>query len=246
MKNAFVVLAVTSLVAACGGGGGSGSSTAGPSVAQGLWVGSTTSNRTATALVLSDGSYYVLYSSIGNPAVIAGVVQGSSTAAAGVLSSGDAKDFNLEGAGVLTATLSGTYTPKQAISGTVSYAAGAPTTFSGTYDPSYETPPSLAAIAGTYSGSVAFSLGTQSAVVSVSSSGGITGGANGCSINGSALPRADANAYNVSLTFGPAPCFFAGQTFNGIGYFNATTKRLYAAAPNAARTDGVLFVGTKP
>lgn len=245
MKKTFFALAFSALLAACGGGGSS-SPPAAPSSAQGLWVGTTTTNRTATALVLSDGSYYVLYSAVNNPAVIGGVVQGSSTATAGALASGDAKDFNLEGAGVVPATLAGTYTTKQSLGATVTYPAGAPTTFTSTYDPSYETVPTLATIAGTYSGTVAFSLGSQAASVTVSTGGEVTGSANGCSLAGLAKPRADANAYDVSITFGPAPCYFAGQTFAGIGYFNATTKRLYAAAPNAARTDGVLFVGTKP
>jgi hypothetical protein len=59
-------------------------------------------------------------------------------------------------------------------------------------------------------------------------------------------PRARGNAFNVSLTFGGAPCLFANQTLTGIAYFDATTRVVYAAAPNANRTDGVLFVGTKP
>ena len=54
------------------------------------------------------------------------------------------------------------------------------------------------------------------------------------------------NAYNVAIRFGAAPCFFANQSMSGIAYFDAPTKRLYAAAPNAGRTDGILFLGTKP
>lgn len=245
MKKALAALAATAIVSACGGGGGD-STPAAPSAAQGLWIGTTTANRTVTGLVFSDGSYYVLYSRVGNPAVIGGVVQGGSSASAGTWTSGDAKDFNLEGAGVLSASLAGTYIAKQSLGGTVTYANGSATTFSGAYNTAFEAAPSLSAVSGFYSGTVALSQGSQVATISVASSGAVSANANGCIATGTATPRTDANAYNLVLTFGPAPCFFAGQTFTGIAYFDAAAKRLYAAAPNAARTDGVLFVGTKP
>lgn len=244
MKVKLTALAVAALLAACGGGGDS--APAGPSAAQGLWVGTTTTNRAVTGLVFSDGSYYVLYSRVGSPTVIGGVVQGSSSASNGSWSSIDARDFNIEGVGVLSASLAGTYTAKQSLAGTVTYPGGSTSSFSGTYNASYETAATLSAVAGTYTGSVAFSQGTQAATVSVAASGAVTALAGGCTATGAATPRTDGNAYNVTLNFGPSPCFFPNQSFAGIAYFDAAAKRLYAAAPNAARTDGVLFVGTKP
>ena len=244
MMKLLTALATAVLVSSCGGGGDS--APAGPSAVQGLWLGTTTTNRAVTGLVFSDGSSYVLYSRVGNPALLGGVVQGSSSAANGTWSSGDARDFNLEGAGVLAATLAGTYTAKQSLAGTATYSNGSTTSFSGTYNAAYETVPTLSAVSGMYNGTVAFSQGSQAAQVSVAASGAVTATASGCIATGTATPRTDGNAYNVTLTYGPAPCFFAGQTFNGIAYFDAPNKRLYAAAPNAARTDGVLFIGTKP
>jgi hypothetical protein len=125
---------------------------------------------------------------------------------------------------------------------------GAAITFSATYDASYETAPTLSAFPGLYSGDFMFAMGRQAATVSIAESGAVSVkvGTGGCSATGTATSRTDANAYNLSLTFGPAPCKTANQSFNGIAYFNAATKRLYATAQNAARTDGVLFVGTKP
>jgi hypothetical protein len=32
---------------------------------------------------------------------------------------------------------------------------------------------------------------------------------------------------------------------SGIGYFDAATRTIYAAAPNADRTDGFLFIGSR-
>jgi hypothetical protein len=246
-------LLVSSLVAASlvavgcgGGGGGAGPTPATNTTAQGLWSGKTSTNRTVTGLVLSDGTYYVLYSSIGNAAIIGGVVHGTGTSTAGTFSSTDAKDFNIEGAGVVPATFSATVAAKQSLNGSINYSNGATSSFTSTYDPSFETTPLLATVAGTFTGQVASSAGVQAATITVSTTGAISGGASGCATTGTATPRTDGNAYNVSLTFGASPCLFANQTLTGIAYFDASTKRLYAATPNAARTDGVLFAGSKP
>jgi len=246
MRNAIAgaVLACAQILTGCGGGGGN-DAPASTGTPQGLWQGSTNTNRAVTGIVLSDGTYYVLYSSAGNANVIAGVVQGTGSSDGGTFASNNAKDFNLEGLGVLPASVSASYTQKQSLAGSIVYNTGS-VTFSSSYNAAYETTPTLAAVAGTYTGQVALSVGIQTATLTVSSGGAIAGIGNGCSFTGTATPRTDGNAYNASITFGGAPCFFANQTFAGIGYFDAPNKRLYAAAPNAARTDGVLFVGTKP
>ena len=239
-------LAAALFVSGCGGGGSDSAPAASSPGAQGLWIGTTATNRTITGLVFGDGSYYVLYSPVGNAAAIAGVVQGTGSSSAGTFTSANAKDFNLEGLGVQSGAVSAAYVSKQSFNGSVTNSAGGNTPFTSSYDANFETAPSLASLAGTFTGQVALSAGIQAATVTVSSSGTISGVNGGCALSGTASPRSDGNAYNLSITFAAAPCFFANQTFTGIGYFNSVTKRLYAAAPNAARTDGVLFVGTKP
>jgi hypothetical protein len=234
-------------MAACGGGAGEDSApSSGAASAQGLWIGTTATNRTITGLVLSDGSYYVLYSSVGNAATIAGVLQGSGSSTGSTFSSSNARDFNLEGLGVLPGSVSANFTSRQSFSGSVAYTGGGTTAFSTAYDANYEVSPSLTALAGTYTGQAAMSAGVQSAVVTIASSGAISSSSNGCTMTGVATPRVDGNAYNVSLSFGASPCFFANQTLSGVAYFNAATKRIYSVTPNAARSDGLLFVGTKP
>jgi hypothetical protein len=247
MKNVIAPLLVAAAFVGCGGGGVESTSTA-PSTAtaQGLWTGTTSTNRTVTGIVLSDGSYYVLYSPAGSPTLIAGVVQGNGASAAGSFSSSNGKDFNLEGYGVLPAAVAGSFTTKQSFSGTITYSPATSTTFTTVYDADFEVTPTLAALAGTFTGQVASSAGTQTATVTIASSGAISGSSSGCAISGTVSPRSDGNAYNVSLTFGPAPCALTGQTLTGGAYFRSATKRLYAVAPNSGRTDGVLFVGTKP
>jgi len=243
----FAVLSLA-LLAACGGGGdGSGGGDSGSAgAAAGLWNGSTTTGRAVTGIVLGDGTYYVFYSEAGFPNTIAGAVQGSGSGGSSSFTSTNARDFNLEGLGVSSAGVTATATAKQSFNGNILYTGGTVTTFSSTYNVAYETKPTLAALAGTYTGSVALSAGTLAAVVTVAANGTLSSTASGCTIGGSATPRSDGNAYDVTISFGPAPCFFANQSFNGLAYLDAASKRLYAAAPNGTRSDGVLFVGTKP
>ncbi len=259
----FVVFGVTvaaMMMAGCGGGGDSSptssattstntSTTTTPPTttppvagsAEGLWTGITNLNRSLTGLVLSDGSYYVLYSGINNPNSIAGVVQGTGTSNSGVFTSSNAKDFNLEGLGVTSATISATYTTKSSFGGTISYSPSGSSTFQSSYDADYDVKPSLASLAGTY----AVVSGSQSITVMVSSSGAISGNDRGCTFSGTATPRTDSNTYNISVTFGASVCALPGQTVNGIAYYRSSTKNLYAVALNSARTNGIIFAGPK-
>lgn len=256
MKNTtpfkLAILSATVLaLTACGGGDDSSATpvTTPTGTAEGLWLGTTDTNRAITGLVLDDGTYYVLYSQVGNPSAIGGVVQGHGTSNNGSFTSTDARDFNMEGQGVLDATVSGSYMIDQWLNGTVMYTSGGATAFTSTYDSQYDLPPSLTALAGTYTGQVVLSQGVENAVVTVSGSGAVAGiGESGCTLTGNASPRTNGNVFDISITFGGAPCYFAGQTFTGHAYYDSDIgdKRLYAAAPNATRTDGVLFIGVKP
>src|ERR1035437_7385465 len=96
MKHIFCVLAFSSvsiLVGGCGGGGGDGGSSAPPAsvtTAEGMWTGTTSSNRTVNGFVLDDGTYWVLYSVANNSNTIAGGVQGTSTSNNGNFTSANA------------------------------------------------------------------------------------------------------------------------------------------------------------
>lgn len=259
MSNKFIKVACASILstaflAACGGGGsGSSTSTPAPQIAatsaEGLWKGTTNNGRNVSGLVLDDGTFWVLYTSQTNSSIIAGAVQGSGTSNNGSFSSSNALDFNLEGNGILATTVSASYTQKQSFNGTVTYPTlnNQTVTFTTTYSTDYDQTPSLATIASTYTGSSAVKAGSESGTVTISSSGAVTSvGSGGCTSTGTVTPRAKGNVYNVSVTFGAAPCSNANSTATGIGYFDAATKRLYALGLNSARSDGFIFVGTKP
>ena len=169
-------IAIALTVAGCGGGGDSNPTPApASSSAEGLWSGSTATNRTIVGVVLDDGTYYFLYSVPANPTLIAGVVQGTGTSSNGSFTSANARDFNLEGLGVQSATISGSYAVRQSLSGSVLYSGVVGATFTSSFDPAYDTTPSLASLAGTYSGQVGSSGGVESATVTIAATGVFTG-----------------------------------------------------------------------
>lgn len=215
--------------------------------AVGLWNGTTANGRTIGGLVLDDGTFWFLYTSIVNPSAAAGLVQGNYTAVSGSFTSSNAVDFNLEGLGILNSSIDGTYVVKQTLSGTIAHQAGQ-TTFTTTYDPDYELTPDLNLLAGTYTGVVATN---ETVTVTVLASGSLFGSStSGCTFTGTASPQASGNAYNVTIKLGASEAFQPGvcssDTVNGVAYFDAPTKRLHSAALNSTRTSGFIFIGTKP
>lgn len=256
-QKALAAAIVSIMLAACGGGGGGAStsaqvvvSTPAPSTAipDGLYTGTTSTGRTINGLVLDNGSYYFVYSVSNNPSVLAGVVQGSGAALGGNFTSTNAVDVNLEGNGVLPASLSAAYVPLTSFNGSANYPTqNFTTTFSSTYNKSYESAPSFAAISGRYAGVTGSPGAAEQTTIIVGSSGTLVGSGNsGCMFSGLVTPRTKGNVYDMSITFGAAPCLMPGGAFTGVAYLDSATNRLVAVEMNAARTTGVIFTGTKP
>ncbi|MDK2743514.1 MAG: hypothetical protein H8K03_01325 [Nitrospira sp.] len=213
--------------------------------AEGFWTGTTDTNRTIAGLVLDDGVYWVLYSAVGDPSVVAGLIQGDSSSQNGVFTSSNARDFNLEGQPIRNATINGNYAIKQNLNGTLVYQTGGQSTFTTTYNSAYELTPDMNAVAGTYTGEVA---ANETATVVLTSNGGISGSSStGCTFTGSFSPRTHGNVFNITVTFGgQAACSNGADTLTGIGTYDAGTKTLTSAALNSTRTNGFIFIGTKP
>ncbi|MEJ7930518.1 hypothetical protein WG922_11095 [Ramlibacter sp. AN1015] len=226
-RTAATVLA-TAMVAACGGGGGDGGDAAAEKSPVGFWNGTTSTGLTASVAVLPNGSTWAAYAGGSTLGFVNGNVNGAAT------------DFNLTSGTITQGTISTDATTKQSITSRVS-AGGQTVTFTGSYDASFEQTPSLAALAGTFAG-VGPSAGTT---VTVGANGAVTGTDAGCTFTGTATPRTDANAFNLTLTFGPAPCALPGLSGSGIAVYDSTARSLLAAAVNSARTAGAIFIGTK-
>jgi hypothetical protein len=245
--SSLLGICFTSIVVACSSGGAdSNSNTAPPPTAtsaEGLWMGTTSTGRTVGGVVLDDGSYWVLYTALGNPNVVAGLIQGNGASQLGSFTSSNTKDFNLEGSGIQDATIDGSYVEKQSLNGTIAYINGNKGSFTSTYDADYELTPDMNLIAGTYTGPTADG---QTVTVIAASDGTISGhSTDGCTFTGSFAPRAKGNVFNVIVTFGGGPCSNGTDTVNGVAFFDTATRRLHSAAVNNTRTNGFVFIGTK-
>ncbi len=232
---------------ACGGGYSESdvSSLAQPTAtsAEGRWTGTTPTGRTVAGLVLEDGSCWLFYSAKNNPNILAGLVQGTSTSHSGSFGSSNTRDFNLEGAGIRSATMNGSYVPNKSFLGTIAYFNGDTESFTSTYDADSEVATNLNLVAGIYAG---LRTDHHTVTVTVDSAGTLSGhSSEGCTFGGTLSPRAKGNVFHVTMTFGGGACRQGTETVTGVAFYDASTQRLYSAALNSARTTSFLFLGTK-
>ncbi|HCN90043.1 MAG TPA: hypothetical protein DIT28_12845 [Oxalobacteraceae bacterium] len=213
----------------------------------GIYNGTTDTNRAITALILADNSYYVMYSKPSDPTSFDGVAFGSGTSSNGIFSSDSFKDINLNGA-ISTGTLAGTYDSKKTFTGTLTYTSNTVVTFSSNYSDAYTTTPTLTTLAGTYTGTLAAEgLSETGIILTILADGTMSGQIScGCQIDATITPLASGNAYGVRLTFTGGDHPLHDQTFTGSAYFDALTKRFIIVGLLDASKAPAIFVGTKP
>ena len=233
--------------AACGGGYSASDVSSlpqpTPTSAEGRWTGTTSIGRAVIGLVLEDRSYWLFYSAIGNPHILAGLVQGTGTSHSGSFGSSNTRDFNLEGAGIRAATMSGSYVPNKSFGGTIAYVTGDTESFTSTYDVDSEPAPNLNLIAGTYAG---LGADDHTITVTVDAAGTLSGhSTDGCTAAGTLSLRAKSNVLHTSLTLEGGARNTGTERLTGVAFYDATTNRLYSAVLNHARTTSFLFLGTK-
>ena len=237
----LVAMGLSVVLAACGGGGDSAPVSAPPVTAEGFWEGPASTGVSVALAVLENGETWGVYTSSGS---IIGALYGNTTFV-GTTLSGSGKDFNIPSRTVGSGTYSGTFVNKSSIN----VATSAGSTFSGIYRTAYDQPASLAAVAGTYSGTgVSGTSPVQTVSVAISSSGSITVPASlGCSAAGTATPRPSGkNIFDVTVTFTGSSCALGnGASTTGVAYYDATTRRVLVMAMNAAKSDGFIYVGQK-
>lgn len=130
-------------------------------------------------------------------------------------------------------------------------------TFSLTYSAGYESAPTVATVAGSYTAGVGGYTGidatmyTGTTTFSISSSGAIAGAESttGCSYSGTIAPHTTGNVYDVTaITFtgGSCPAAYTSGTFTGVATYDATAKTLTLTALDAARNNGFMVVATQP
>jgi hypothetical protein len=204
-------------VASCGGGGGGGSPPP-TSAAEGVYQGLDSNGKTVDALVLEDGSFWVMYGVLsGNTLLVQGVAGGTSSASNGVFSA-SIFDFPAPGSSVVSGQVRGHYVAGSSLTGTITE-NGVPITFTlmvpvqVTYN--YNTAASIASVSGSWSGQL---LDGETATTNIAANGAVSGTSSlGCTFSGTAIPRPSGkNVFNVSITFGGSHCVAANQTVSGI------------------------------
>jgi hypothetical protein len=215
-----------------------------PSPIAGFWGGTTGTGLMVYGIVLDDGSFYFLY--IAPDSSSLKLVQGTSTAANGAFQSNFAKSFEFSAVGLdaNNAAMAGSYAAQSALSGTVTLGESSDT-FSTTYDNSYEQPASLPAAAGTYSGIVASTAGLQPIVLSLGTTGAISGFGAGCLFSGTVAPHGAVNVLDISISYSGATCSLGAQTVTGIAGYDDADRGIIVMAVDATRTAAFLFVGAK-
>ena len=216
--------------------------------AEGLWRGTTSANQTVLGIILDDGTYYLLYSHPGTSAD-AGVVQGSSVALNGELTSSDGVDFpiaTMEGEienSAVPATVSGSYVPRVSMLLTISEGV-ASRTLSASYDATYEHPADLAAAAGNYVGEAGHVIGVNAATFTLLANGTLSGSNGYCTFRGIVTPHESVNVFDWSVTQ-TGSCAFYNATITGILYYDEANRQIHGFAPFAGRTDHWYLIGTK-
>ena len=256
LRLRLAILATTSLVTACGGGGDSNAPVITPlatpvTKVEGYYTG-TVSNGTQFQLLALENDQ--VYSLVGNTDAqgtfrVASLVEGPGTSANGSFSVSNAKEYSANGQ-VFAGTISGSFNPRANVMGTVA-SNSSTLAFSGTVPVStsynYDTPASSASATGTWSGATLFG---ESVSFTVASTGTVSGlSAQGCRFTGTVGPRPSGkNVFDVTVTFGSAPCATPGATGAGIGVISPLTggrNQLLLAFTDAGRTRGTVVFAQK-
>jgi hypothetical protein len=247
-KILMLAAAAMMLLSACGGGGGSAGTASVPNDAVAGFFKGTAGTRDFDLLSFRDGEVYAFYSRAGAPSSFSGLIHGN----------GSVSGNTISGTFPLVEFESGTAVPDAVqitattSAGTVTGTVGSPpTAFTGTKDPNSSIAPTLASLTGTYTGTVVVSSSTQTGTVTMSATGVIGGSsASGCTYTGQATPRpavngVNVNAFNISVTYGGAPCANANTTYTGAAYYYAAATRFYMAAVDATLNSGFIFIGSR-
>lgn len=209
--------------------------------AEGFWVATTPGGVNVKWGILDGGETWGIYDMEGT---ILGAFHGNTRSSQGVLQ-GTGQSFDIPSRSTGSASYTGTYLPRQAISITTSQGAS----FSGCYVADYEQPASLDALAGRFSGEgLSRSSPVQGMRLSVAGSGALTMSSDeDCAASGTATPRPGGkNVFNVSLRFAGSACALGdGATATGIAHFSVANGELFVLAMNGAQTDGWLYLGAR-
>jgi hypothetical protein len=211
-----------------------------------LYGGTDSAGDLVSGVVLDTGVFYFLY--VNQTSNTLGLIQGTAIQSTGSLKSTDAKNYLIGQNVAASDNIAFSYAAQSSISGSVTPSAGVTgvtgVTFTASYSPVYDQAPSLASIAGTYTGAAGSVRGDDTVSVTISATGAVSGqGASGCLFSGTATPHGSKNIYDATIAFGGAPCLYPGRTLTGV--LSANGNALLAAAPLPDRSDAFVLAASK-
>ena len=245
-RTTFVIfvstLAFALLISGCGSGNTRSSNTgdSGTPGAQGFYLG-TQNGETFEAVVLPNDQFYALHGvTRGNLFLVAGMMAGQGRSNAGSYTA-TGTDYTVT---PVTGTLTATYTDT-GMTGTITgggltlpFSAGHVAGFN------FHVPATLSYLGGSWIGT---RMDGSYASLIVDTTGAFQGSSNGCTFTGTLTPDPGGNNFfNLTWTFGAAPCQVPNLTLNGIAfqYVLSTSNRQLAFAANSTTT-GDAFVATR-
>ncbi|TFY97338.1 hypothetical protein [Ramlibacter rhizophilus] len=252
-------------LSACGGGGGGGGeesaiaettieSTAPDSTTPkaespaGLWRGATDAGKDFTAFVLTDGvttGYMIVYSDKSTKSVT-GFVQDGAEIIGRTIRASNSLDYNFETGQFGVTALSGSVNDSGAFEGRLIRPTGPELLTANEYH-SLEGTPTLAQVAGTYSGEFVGLETREAATIVITEAGEIVKtSASGCTASGEVFPDSKLNVYWISLPFDQT-CKSPGWN-DGIAYWDPKTAQLYVITGpdwDAVWGRGYVFIGAR-
>ncbi|NJD36749.1 MAG: hypothetical protein FIA89_00265 [Geobacter sp.] len=206
------------------------------SVLKGFW-GGTQGTTTITAIVLSNGEAWIVQQANG---AFSSFSRSQLTPTATTFS-GTGRQFNLLANTSESLSVTGTYTEKKLLSGTLATAGGS-LAMNLTYNAQYETAAQLSDAVGSWRG--AYNGGSIVLTMNVANDGAITGSStSGCTYNGVLQPRnTDPAVFDVAFT---ERCLSTTRGLVGIATLNAAKTGISWAFTTIDQTAGGLFSGQK-
>ncbi|HVE06676.1 MAG TPA: hypothetical protein VNE00_05420 [Paraburkholderia sp.] len=250
MKTALACLALSVTLAGCGTGNLPPASQATPvlTASAGIYKGSLSTHQNLLLAMFYDGTAYLFYLPAGAQRTIDDVVvvRNGTQTDAGKFSGVQGTRYRFASPGDATPVqVAIDFTHSPAVSGSVAAGGDAErTTFTASPAQMLGQASTRAATIGLYSGNARSLQGTAAAQLTVTASGLLAGTiAGGCEFRGTLTPRSDLNAYDVSVTFGAAPCIDANATLSGSAVLDEA--QLLVALPRRDRDDVFVFAGTR-
>lgn len=235
-----LVATALSVLAACGGGGGDDGGLVNNVDPQGIWTGQASTGYKVSTVVLETGETWGIYTS---GSTIYGALYGSA-AVNGSSISISGTDFNFVKNSSSSGNLAGTVVSKSSMS-----LSGNGVTVPLTYQTSYDTPATAAAVMGTWSfegRSGSYTLIPDS--ITIDGAGRFVLNQTDCVTTGSIVPRPGGkNIYNISLSSSGIGCAVGQSSLSGVTYLDAsvTPNKFLALALTSDKRDGLIVLGTK-